>query len=478
MLERAEDPIATLREALLDAQHELITKKPFAVVLVVSGLESSGRSDTMNLLSEWLDSRHFHVHALGLQTSEEEQRPPFWQVWRRLPPKGEIGVFYRGWQSPEIFDDPSVSDVERAQRIAGIVRLERMLAAEGVLVLNFIFNLRKKDQRKRLKALARDPRTAWRATKKRWRELERYDASRELRLRTLDLANTPETPWMLIESPETQECAFQVGQTLLDALRTRLAAPGPPEAPSGARSAKRPETAPLPALDLSLAVPPEEYKHRLQAAQEKLALLVLSKKFRRRSLVAAFEGWDAAGKGGAIRRLTRGLDARQYTTIPIAAPTDEERAQPYLWRFWRHVPGRGRIAIFDRTWYGRVLVERVEGFAREPDWRRAYEEINDFEAQLVANGAILVKLWLEISKEEQLARFQAREKTGFKRYKITEEDWRNREKWDAYALALAEMVSRTSTREAPWTLVEANDKYHARVKVLETVVNRLEEAVG
>jgi polyphosphate kinase 2 (PPK2 family) len=228
------------------------------------------------------------------------------------------------------------------------------------------------------------------------------------------------------------------------------------------------------ALDFSRALAPGEGTRRLAAAQERFAALVLRKRFRKRALVVVFEGVDAAGKGGAIRRLTRPLDARQYETIPIAAPNDEERAHPYLWRFWRHVPGRGRIAIFDRSWYGRVLVERVEGFCSESDWMRAYGEINDFEAELVEHRSIVVKLWLQVTREEQLARFQQRESTGFKRYKITPEDWRNREKWDAYESAVDDMVARTSTELAPWVLVPANDKLYARVQVVEAVCQALE----
>ena len=194
-------------------------------------------------------------------------------------------------------------------------------------------------------------------------------------------------------------------------------------------------------------------------------------------MIAVFEGSDAAGKGGAIRRITGALDARHYRIIPVAAPTEEERAQPYLWRFWRHIPAAGGVTIFDRSWYGRVLVERVEKYCAEADWMRAYAEINDFEEQLVKNNTILVKFWLTISKDEQLRRFQEREKVGFKRFKITEEDWRNREKWDEYELAVCDMVDRTSTEIAPWSLIEANDKNFARIKVLKTLCQRIESAL-
>jgi len=232
-------------------------------------------------------------------------------------------------------------------------------------------------------------------------------------------------------------------------------------------------------LDLTRKLAKKDYELDLAKYQSRLSELMRDPRFvGKRSLVVVFEGSDAAGKGGSIRRIAAAIDARQYQIIPIAAPTEEERVQPYLWRFWRHIPRTGRLAIFDRSWYGRVLVERVEGFCTEADWLRAYAEINDFEHQLTGAGVIVVKFWLQISAEEQLRRFKEREATDFKRFKITEEDWRNREKWGAYDAAVCDMVDRTSTGLAPWTLVEANDKNFARVKVLQTVCERLEEALG
>ena len=233
----------------------------------------------------------------------------------------------------------------------------------------------------------------------------------------------------------------------------------------------------LSTIDLERTVPEEEYGRELPRLQERLSRLAWVGKRKGVSSVAVFEGSDAAGKGGAIRRVTWALDARLYRVIPVAAPTDEERAHHYLWRFWRHVPPGGSFTIYDRSWYGRVLVERVEGFAREEEWRRAYLEINDFEAQLVGSGIALSKLWLHISPEEQLRRFRERETVEWKRHKITDEDWRNREKRDSYEVAIDEMIARTSTRDAPWTLVAATDKKAARLAVLATLCDRLEEAL-
>ncbi len=272
-----------------------------------------------------------------------------------------------------------------------------------------------------------------------------------------------------------------MGRILLNAL-TEINAP-PAAAPRRARAAAPPprvvnNVALIRNLDLSQKLSRADYDTQLERWQGRLAALTRSDRFREHSLTLAFEGADAAGKGGAIRRVTRALDARQYVSVPIAAPTDEEKMYPYLWRFWRAVPPRGGITIFDRTWYGRVLVERVEGFCTEYDWVRAYGEINQFEEQMVEAGGVLCKFWLQISRAEQYRRFKAREKTPFKRFKITADDWRNRKQWGAYEQAVADMVDRTSTELAPWTLVEADDKHFARIKVLKTIVKALEAAFG
>jgi len=227
-------------------------------------------------------------------------------------------------------------------------------------------------------------------------------------------------------------------------------------------------------LDLSRSLDKKDYQDELAHWQGQLNRLTRRRKFGKLSAVAVFEGNDAAGKGGSIRRVTGALDARQYRIIPVAAPTDEEAAHPYLWRFWRYLPPRGKLVIFDRSWYGRVLVERIEGFCGEYDWMRAYAEINDFEEQLIRNHTLVVKFWLSISKDEQYQRFKAREETPFKRFKITDEDWRNREKWDQYEEAICDIIDRTSTEIAPWTLVEANDKRYARIKILKTLCQRIE----
>jgi polyphosphate:AMP phosphotransferase len=346
------------------------------------------------------------------------------------------------------------------------------------LILKFWLHLTKEGQKKRFKALEKDPRNAWRVTKESWDSLKTYDKLQKEASHLLRLTNTSWAPWVVVESLNDRYRSLTVGKLALDVLQKRLSDGEKHEyrvAPP--ISLKTDSLDVLTALDLDRNLKRETYELRLAKAQGRLSELVRLPEFNKHSLILVFEGSDAAGKGGSIRRLAAALDARQYQTVPIAAPSQEELAHPYLWRFWRHVPKKGRVAIFDRSWYGRVLVERVEGFCTETDWLRAYTEINDFEHELMADGAIIIKFWLQISKDEQLKRFKEREATAFKRYKITDEDWRNREKWDDYHQAVCDMVERTSTGRIPWTLVEANSKQFARVKVLETVCDRLEKVL-
>jgi AMP-polyphosphate phosphotransferase len=358
-----------------------------------------------------------------------------------------------------------------------IHRFESMLVSEGTVLVKLWFHLSKAAQRKRLKKLSDDPRTAWRITSVERKRFRHYDEFRNVSEDALRVTSTGIAPWNVIDGSDDEYRALEAGNLLLEALRRPSATP--PAAVS--REASTPAPALdrrdlLNTLDYSVTLERKKYKEKLEDLQGRLALLMRSKKMRKHSLVAVFEGMDAAGKGSAIRRVTQALDARSYHVIPIAAPTEEERAQPYLWRFWRHIPRHGKTIIFDRSWYGRVLVERVEGFAAEQDWRRAYSEINDFESQLARSGVILVKFWLAITQDEQLRRFKEREQTPFKRFKITEEDWRNREKWPEYEQAVCDMVDQTSTDLAPWNVIAAEDKLHARIEVLRRICEAVEAA--
>ena len=474
--------VPKLREALLDAQYDLFQANRFPVIVLIGGMDSAGKGETVNLLNEWMDPRHIRTVAFGDPSEEERERPPMWRYWQALPPKGKIGILFGHWYTEPIFDrvSHSTKHPQLVQSLDEIARFERMLTDEGALVLKFWFHLSKAAQKKHLKALEENPKTRWKASALEWEHFKHYDRFRKISEFALRETSSATAPWIVVEAVDENYRNLTVGRTLLAAMRERL-----DQKPVAAREDRIPPSAPaidkrniVKSLDLGLKLDREKYEKLLDDYRARLSVLARHPRLKKRSVVLAFEGNDAAGKGGAIRRFTRTLDARQYRIVPVAAPTEEERAQPYLWRFWRQLPRRGHLAIFDRSWYGRVLVERVEGLAPEFDWARAYSEINDFEEQLADNGAIVIKFWLAISKEEQYRRFKQREITAFKRFKITPEDWRNRKKWDAYEKAVCDMVERTSTDIAPWTLVEANDKLYARAKVLRTICECLEAALG
>lgn len=476
--ETYERELPGLREALLDAQFDLISHRPFPVIVLIGGVDGAGRSESVGLLNQWLDPRHIETHGMGAPSDEERDRPEMWRFWRELPAKGKIGVFQGSWYSlpilARVYGETGNGTLEKA--MTRIARFERMLVDEGALIVKFWFHLSKPRQEKRLKALEKDPRTRWRVSERDWRHFQHYDDFFRVSSQSLRMTSTARAPWYIIEGEDERYRGLTFGRILLESLRRRLDQEGP-----DCQVTPAPPLPPqvdnlhlLKALDLGRALEKSRYQEQLEELQGRLNLLTRHPRFKDISVVCVFEGHDAAGKGGSIRRITGALDARTYKVIPIAAPSDEEKAQPYLWRFWRHLPRRSRFTLFDRSWYGRVLVERVEGYCTEYDWMRAYSEINDFETQLLEHDVVLVKFWLSISQEEQLKRFKARENTGFKRYKITDEDWRNREKWSQYEQAVCDMVDRTSTEIAPWTLVPANDKYHARIQVLRTLCERVE----
>lgn len=476
----AEEP--KLRSALLDIQYEVKQAGRFPVIVLINGMDGAGRSETIHQINEWMDPRFIETHAFGMPTDEERQRPFMWRFWRALPPKGKLGIMFGSWYSEVIHQrlvGSAEHDEEADLRSAEINRFEKMLTDEGALLIKFWFHLSRKDQRKRLKSLESDPDTKWRVSKEDWKRFEQYEEFKAVAEHVLRFTSTGNAPWYIIDGADANFRSLTVGRILLETMQKRLARPD-----AGRRIADAPlyhssldNRNVLTTLKLTSTITKKQYDDELEHWQGKIGQIMRHPKFHQRSLLCVFEGNDAAGKGGAIRRVVQAIDPRQFQVVPIAAPTEEERAQPYLWRFWRHLPGLGRVVVFDRSWYGRLLVERIEGFCSEADWMRAFSEINDFEVQMARHGIIVVKFWLAISKEEQLKRFEERQATDFKRFKITEEDWRNRDKWDAYAEAVCDMVDRTSTEIAPWTLVEANDKRFARIKVLKTIGKRLEDSI-
>ncbi len=479
-----------LRIEILELQQKL-RAADFPVVIVFGGVDGAGKNQTVNLMNEWMDPRWIVTRAYSAPSDEERERPEFWRYWRDLPPKGKTGLFLRSWYSAPVLEYAygRIGENELTRRLDRIVAFETALADEGALILKFWLHLSKDAQKQQLKRLSKDPDQSWRVTDADWRHYEMYPQFIASAERMITRTSTGQAPWTIVEGENDRYRELAVLTSFRDAAQRhlqrrelarqtrdqlrQLAVAAPQAEP-----VQRVQPSILDTLDMSAICTKERADTEMPRLTAKLNALYRRAKELGISTVAVFEGWDAAGKGGAIRRITGALDARDYQVLPVAAPTDEERAQHYLWRFWRQLSRAGRITLFDRSWYGRVLVERVEGFALEEEWRRAYAEINAFEQQLTEHGVVVVKYWLHITPEEQLQRFHLRENVPFKRWKLTDEDWRNRDKWNAYESAVNDMIEKTSTGAAPWTLIPANDKRHARLTVLDTLCRRLKTAIA
>lgn len=473
-----DDPRQKQNETLLDAQFELQEARRHTVLVVIAGSDGAGKGAVANRLYDKLDAHFVETLYYGAPGEEERKRPHFWRYWRDMPARGRIGLVLGGWHHAPLLARATgeISRVEFERQLAEINRFEDMLAAEGVRLLKIWLAADEKKARKRLAALREEDGALRRPVVIEWDEVDTKKERRRLIEAGLEMARTSPgaAPWMIAPADDADERDIVVTQALIDLLQRINAEPAAQKAAAPAKASKPAKAIATAKLDLSLKADPATYADELDALQDRLTEATTARRFRKSGLVLVFEGNDAAGKGGAIRRVRAALDPRQFRVHGTSAPTEEERARPYLWRFWRNIPKRGDVGIFDRSWYGRVLVERVEGFADEADWRRAYGEIVDFERQIALADYAVVKFWLAISPEEQLRRFEQREANAAKRYKITPDDWRNRDKWAAYDAARAEMIARTSTAFAPWTLVEAEDKPFARLKVLRTIVERLE----
>lgn len=518
-----------LQVRLFDLEQMLLDAR-IPTIFVFEGWAGTAKARTIATLTRRLDPRGFRVHSITPPRTYEQQYPWLYRFWLKVPSYGQMTFFDRSWYRELLAAYTTNGDRDQWRtRCEDAAIFERQLADDGALILKFWLHITKKQQSRRFAKLLADPLNAWRVTEEdRWqnRHYRRvYRAVEEMLART----DTAFAPWHIIPAADKRYARLTVLQIIVGALESRLgitaadrgasiddsgvglrrynmairmpalgAADGKPAAVVAMPAAMpnhQLEPAPTPVvttpaapllraagplqrIDLSLRLDDDTYHRELKQLQAKLYLLGLQVYHQKRPVVFVFEGWDAAGKGGAIQRLTAELDPRAYTVHAIAAPAGDDKARHYLYRFWRRLPPRGQFAVFDRSWYGRVLVERVEGFARPDEWRRAYAEINQFERQLVDFGAIIAKFWLHISPEEQLRRFEERQNVPYKAWKLTDEDWRNRDKWPLYLEAANEMLLRTSTPVAPWTIVEAEDKKYARIKVLRTAVHVLESELG
>ena len=470
--------VPTLRSELLSA-HFALRERDFPVIVIVSGADGAGKGEMVHHLNEWLDPRGVVTHAFWDISSEEQRHPEYWRFWRAMPGAGRIGIFFGSWYSAPIVGR-ALKTVKRSAFEASldrVVQFERMLTDSGAVLVKLWLHLPKKTQNARLKTLEEEGRIG----PDDWAHFKRYDRFREVSEVAIERTHTKHAPWHLIEATDRRYREVRAAEALLEAMQARMASASKTEKAQKAKhvtavGTTRAKSA-LARVDLQQQLGESAYEDTLKDLQERLSRLAWAAREARVATVLAFEGWDAAGKGSAIRRVTHAIDPRLYRVAGIAAPTEEERAQHYLWRFWRQVPRDGAMTIFDRSWYGRVLVERVEGFARPKEWERAYEEINEFERQLTDHGVVLLKFWIHISEKEQLQRFRERETVPWKQHKITPEDWRNREQIQAYREAVEAMVVRCDRPDAPWTLVAGNDKRFARVQILRTIVERLEAAL-
>lgn len=449
-------------------------------IIVFEGFGASGKGTLINRLIGPMDPRGFTVYAIKGESEEEKHRPFLWRFWTKTPENGRIAIFDRSWYRRVLVDrfDGITTEKQLGYAYNEITSFEQQLADGGNVIIKFFLDITKKEQTKRFKVLMDNKETAWRVSKADLKRNKHFDEYKKMNEEMLQQTDTDYAPWTIVEAMDREYATVKIISTVVAAWEKKIAqVRAEMEKPKEETTNTAPvfKSSILSNVDLSLALSKEEYKEKLEQMQSRLSILHSELYRRKIPVVLGFEGWDAGGKGGAIKRLTQSMDPRGYAVNPTASPNDIEKAHHYLWRFWQTIPKDGHVAIYDRTWYGRVMVERIEGFCTKEEWRRAYREINDMEAHLANSGAIVLKFWMQIDKDEQERRFTERMNTPEKQWKITDEDWRNREKWDAYEEAVDEMLIRTSTTYAPWIIVEGNNKYYARIKVLETVINAIEK---
>ena len=470
-----------LRADLVRLQVEL-KSVPFKVLLIIAGPEGAGRGSLLNTLAEWLDPRGVETFSYHAPTEDEQRHPLQWRFWRSMPGIGRIGLYAGSWYTETLREEAQSKRAlghvaEEAERIRDY---EKLLTDGGTLIIKVWLHLSKEAQGRRLRTLRADPATAWRVTEEDWHHHRIYERLDQTARLIREKTNRPGARWSIIDAEDERSRDLEVGELLLEEFerqRRKFAALPPITRREVQKSLRSSGLRRLNALRLDQEMSEQDYDTLREKWLGRLNLAVRAALAEGRAIIFVFEGWDAAGKGGAIRRLTSAIDPRDYRVIPVAKPTPEEKHAHYLWRFWRDIPPDGRMAVFDRSWYGRVLVERVEGFCRTDEWKRAFGEINDFEAQLTGHGAIVLKYWLHVSHEEQLRRFREREAVEHKRHKLNEEDWRNRRQRSAYEIAIGDMLALTDTSAAPWNLVPADNKRFARLEVLRSASRQIEAAL-
>ena len=465
------------------------------IMIVFEGFGAAGKGLQIGRLIQSMDPRGFHVFPIKNETEEERMHPFLWRFWTKTPEKGRIAIYDGSWYRRVLIDrfEKRTKEKELPEAFHSINSFEKQLTDDGTVIIKLFLDISRKEQKKRFEKLQKNKETAWRVTQGDLERNAKYNEYAAMMEDMLFKTDTDYAPWTIIEATDRRFATVKIYTTVIKAMadqiekqerqKKKVTADQETEdhmnvsevAREADKELRELQVSILSKADLSLKYSREEYEEKLDKLQKKIEKLHGELYRRRIPVVLGFEGWDAGGKGGAIKRLTAKMDARGYAVNPTASPNDIEKAHHYLWRFWRTMPKAGHVAIFDRTWYGRVMVERIEGFCTKEEWQRAYKEINDMEKDLYDAGAVVIKFWMHIDKDEQERRFRERQENPEKQWKITDEDWRNREKWDQYEDAVNEMLLRTSTDYAPWVVVEGNDKNYARVKVLKTVVDAIEE---
>ncbi len=454
--------------------------KNVPVAILFEGWDAAGKGTMINTLLRSLDARGYKVHPINPPNEEEQYRPYLWRFWMRTPARGIFAIYDRSWYGRVLVGrvDKLVKKSVWQQAFEDINTFEKHLSDDGAIIIKFFLHISQKEQKKRFTKLLKNPSTSWKVTQADWQHHKQYNQYTEAIEEMVNKTSHAHSKWTIVESHDRRHATVKVFQTCIDTLESGLS-----ESDLSVKKLSRPskkqksKSSILDKIDLSQSLDRDTYEKRLKNYQKQVHDLEHEVYLQRIPVVIAYEGWDAGGKGGNIRRLVQGMDPRGFEVVPVGAPNDIENAHHYLWRFWAHFPKAGHIVIFDRSWYGRVLVERVEGFCSETEWQRAYDEINEMEAQWARYGAVIFKFWLHIDADEQLRRFESRKQIEHKQWKITDEDWRNRDKWNDYKHAVDDMLLRTGTDHAPWTVVEANDKLHARIKVLKTVVKTLKKTI-
>ena len=467
--------------AELAVRQMAIKEKNLPVLVIMDGWGAAGKGSVLGRVIKNLDPRFFKCETLTQETEEEKRRPFLYRYFVRIPKAGKISFFDGSWMDEVTakYLHGETNNKTYKAHLTSIKRFERQLNDNGYLVVKFFFHIDEKVQKKRLKELENNENTKWRVSEKDKWQNKHYKKCFDVYDEYIEATNQFVAPWYFIDSSNKKWSELQMTEILISSIDTALKnAEAKQSAPMLQNTFPMKSIPKLSEIKLDKTMTDEEYKKELDKLQKRLSELHNELYHKKIPVIIAYEGWDAAGKGGNIKRIAAALDPRGYEVHPIASPEPAEKARHYLWRFWNRLPKDGHIAIFDRTWYGRVMVERLEGFCSENDWQRAYNEINEFEKELYDWNAVVIKFWVQIDKDTQLARFTDRQNTPEKQWKITDEDWRNREKWDLYEEAIDEMLQKTNTKFAPWYVLESNDKKYARIKALKIVIKAIEKKLA